>query len=92
MQEDRNASIVQFLTVLSALMINFVEDVNQAMILFQSLFKEIQLQKIPQETQLLKYWIQLLAQNAQFKTVIHVQPITYVDSAQKDMTLLEELV
>ena len=92
MQEDRNASIVQFLTVLSALMINFVEDVNQAMIFFQSLFKEIQLQKIPQETQLLKYWIQLLAQNAQFKTVIHVQPITYVDSAQKNMTLLEELV
>ena len=73
-------------------MINFVEDVNQAMILFQSLSKEIQLQEIPQETQLLKYWIQLLAQNAQFKTVIHVQPITYVDSAQKDMTLLEELV
>ena len=92
MQEDRNASIVQFLTVLSVLMINFVEDVNQAMIFFQSLFKEIQLQKIPQETQLLKYWIQLLAQNAQFKTVIHVQPITYVDSAQKNMTLLEELV
>jgi hypothetical protein len=91
-QEDRNASIVQFLTVLSVLMINFVEDVNQAMIFFQSLFKEIQLQKIPQETQLLKYWIQLLAQNAQFKTVIHVQPITYVDSAQKNMTLLEELV